>query len=149
MNYLLCERCRYETRVLAEACLKCGTRYVCEWDPAWYRSRFTRASMGQSSRARKLGSVYASCAVAFTVYGFPVHAVGAASRDAWANYFIFTVFLLFCSYEVWAFTRGRTTMIDRYSHEAVPKKTELRVLGLVLDVAVSLWAAYHVVAHDA
>ncbi len=149
MNYLVCENCQFETRELAESCKKCGTPYICDWDPAWYESSLTLASMGRSKRARQFGSTYAICALAFTFYGLVANTVTHATRDAWGNYFVFTLFLLFCSYEVWSFTRGKVTTIDRYSHEGVPKNTDLRVLGLVLDLTVSAWAVYQLLAHDA
>jgi hypothetical protein len=66
-----------------------------------------------------------------------------------AHFFTPTLFLVFCTYEVWAFTRGRPTTIDRWFHEGVPKNTNWRVFGLSLDLLVCAWAAYQIFANDA
>jgi RNA polymerase subunit RPABC4/transcription elongation factor Spt4 len=149
MIYLVCEKCRYETREVTDVCKHCGTAYVCDWDPAWYSDTFTLASMGKSSRARRVGTIYVAVMALFTAYAFAVLAVSDASRDAWENFWLPWLFLAFCTYEVWAFTRGRPTTIDRYTHEGVPKNTEWRVFGLILDVIVCLWAIYMIASNDA
>ena len=149
MNHLLCEKCRYETRELAEVCKKCGTPYVCEWDPTWYEESFTLASMGRSSRAMQMGDCFVLAMALFVAYAFAVNAVGNASRGAWEGFFVPTAFLAFCTYEVWAFTRGRPTSIDRYTHEGVPKNTNWRVFGLGLDLLVCAWAVFAIITNDA
>jgi hypothetical protein len=149
MNYLVCETCRFETRDVTEACKQCGAAYVCEWDPAWYANPFTLASMGRSERARSLGNAYATFIALFAAYVIGVFAYSGASRDAWNAAWGPFLLLSFCTYEVWAFTRGQGTTIDRFSHEGIPKNTELRVFGLCLDVAGCVWAAYMIIANDA
>jgi hypothetical protein len=148
MNYLVCSRCRYETRELAERCKQCGEPYVSEWDPSWYSQPWTLASMGHSPVAKQFANWFLGVAAAFTLYGFAVHAI-QKDRDAWGNYLIFTGFLAFCCYEVWAFSRGRRTSIDHVTHEAIPKNTGWRVFGLTLDIAFATLCVYSIVAHDA
>jgi hypothetical protein len=142
MNYLVCESCRYETREVSDRCKKCETPYVCEWDASWYNNSLSRASMGLSRQAREIADLYIWAVLAFLSYAFFKYASGGASRDDWGHFFVLSTFLIFCTYEVWAFTRGRTTSIDSASHEALPKNTGIRVFGLFLDVSFSLFFAY-------
>jgi hypothetical protein len=149
MPYLVCQGCWYETREVNDVCKKCGKAYVCEWDPAWYGNRFTLASTGRSLRARQFGTGFVIAVALFVAYAFAVNAVASASRQAWGAFFGPTVFLAYCTYEVWAFTRGRPTTIDRWFHEGVPRNTNWRVFGLALDLIVCAWAAHQIVTNDA
>jgi hypothetical protein len=149
MPYLTCEGCWYETREVNDVCKKCGKVYVCEWDSTWYENRLALASMGRNARARQIGTVYVALVAVFVAYAFAVNAVGGADREAWGAFFTPTLFLSFCTYEVWAFTRGKPTTIDRYVHSGVPKNTNWRVFGLTLDLLVCAWAVFEIVTHDA
>jgi hypothetical protein len=70
-----------------------------------------------------------------------VFSLASPSETDIERFFFLGAVIAYCTYEVWAFTHGRTTTIDRFHHEPTPKNTNWRVLGLALDVCFSLGAA--------
>ena len=62
----------------------------------------------------------------------------------------FVVVMTYSAYEVWAFTHGRRTSIDHWTYDGTPSNTNMRVYGLVLDIAFWFGAIYFIVlASDA
>lgn len=92
-------------------------------------------SMGQNPLARRFGNIFFVASAVFVVVAI-VRALVYTHLDIEPVFaFVVSGFLLFCAYEVWAFTHGRTTSIDSRRHEATPDRTGRRVFGLVLDLA--------------
>ena len=91
--------------------------------------------MGKHDLTRTFGKVFVAANAVFVLFALlRLNRLGSQENEV-GGAFIFSAFLGYCTYEIWAFTHGRPTSIDHYRHEATPDRTGWRVFGLVLDVA--------------
>lgn len=94
----------------------------------------TRMSMGQHGPTRTFGKIFVAANALFILVALFRAVRYGDQADETGGAVIFSAFLAFCAYEIWAFTHGRATSIDSYRHEATPDRTGWRVFGLALDV---------------
>ncbi|MDO9290489.1 MAG: hypothetical protein Q7U09_02850 [Hydrogenophaga sp.] len=70
---------------------------------------------------------------AFVLYAWLVYATSAGPANGLEALAV-TGLALFCAYDIWAFTHGRTTVIGQERHKANLPNVGWRTSGLVLDV---------------
>jgi hypothetical protein len=97
-------------------------------------SLLTQMSMGRHDLTRTFGKIFVAANALFVLVALFRAVRHGDQDDDTAGAFIFSAFLGYCVYEIWAFTHGRPTSIDHYRHEATPDRTGWRVFGLALDV---------------
>ncbi len=68
-----------------------------------------------------------------------------STSNQWQRLLLLGSVALYSAYEVWAFTHGRSTTIDNWTHEGNPANTSMRVYGLALDLLFFVGAAYLIV----
>lgn len=83
-----------------------------------------------------------SLALALVLLAGVVYMFAAPNDDQILAFLVLSAFVIFNAHEVKAFTHGRTTSIDGWSSEAVPKNTALRIFGLTLDLFVLTGCLY-------
>ena len=90
--------------------------------------------MGQHGPTRTFGKIFVVANALFILVALFRAVRYGDQEDETGGAVIFSAFLAFCAYEIWAFTHGRATSIDSHRHEATPDRTGWRVFGLALDV---------------
>ncbi len=138
----MCPQCGHSYNQFMPSCQNCRSKFWCRWEKFWYDHPLTLASLGQNRGARAIGSAFIVAIATFFLYAVLVYWLGQSSKSDWERLLVLDVVLLYGGYEVWAFTHGRRTSIDRFTHNATPDKTSIRTFGLVLDVVVTLGATY-------
>jgi hypothetical protein len=142
----MCPQCGHKYNQFIAACKNCGREFWCLWQPEWYKNPLTVHSLGQSKQARRTGNAFVAIFVAFYLYSVLVYWLASSTKDDWLRLIFLGPVILYGSYEVWAFTHGRRTSIDHFTHEATPGNTSLRALGLAFDLLFTLGAAYLVLS---
>jgi hypothetical protein len=77
---------------------------------------------------------------AFVLYAWLVYATSAGPANGLEALAV-TGLALFCAYDIWAFTHGRTTVIGQARHKANLSNVGWRTAGLVLDVVLMTFCA--------
>lgn len=131
---MLCSRCGHDYTERDCHCRNCNCEFWCDWQVEWYVPYWTDLSMGRNTSARAAGSTCMSLALVLVLLAGLVYLFAAPDDDQILAFVILSAFVIFNAYEVRAFTHGRTTSIDGWSSEAIPKNTRLRIFGLVLDL---------------
>jgi hypothetical protein len=98
--------------------------------------------MGQSPDGRFYGKATLMVALAFVVYLIGAIILDESVQASGGGILGIGAAMVFSAYEVWAFTHGRRTSIDRWQYDAAPGNTWIRVLGLVFDVIFFLGCLY-------
>ena len=129
-----CPQCGSSYNQFTPRCQSCGQHFWCRWNPAWYEHPLSRISLGQSPTARRTGLIFAVSAVLFFIYTLAVFYVSHVSSIEWEGLLILGAVVVYSAYEVWAFTHGRRTTMEHWTHEGTPDNTQTRVLGLVMDL---------------
>jgi hypothetical protein len=142
----LCPQCGHKYNQFIASCRNCGRDFWCPWQPEWYENRLTIHSLGQSKAARRAGNAFVAACASFYLYSVLVYWLATSNKDDWLRLFFLGAVSLYGAYEVWAFTHGRRTSIDHFTHEAIPRNTSLRVFGLVFDILFTLGSAFLVLS---
>ena len=140
-----CPHCNEQVVPDTKRCPACGNAFGAEvlarWKaqeaPHFGSARWALVSMGLDPLGRTVGTVVACGLLAFVAYAWLVYAMSSGPANH-LNAFVMTGMALFCAYEIWAFTHGRTTHIDQLRQRATLANTGWRTVGLVLDVALML-----------
>lgn len=98
--------------------------------------------MGRNERARAAGANCLTFALVLVLLAVLVYLVSSPDGDQIWALVILSGVVIFNAYEVWAFTRGRTTSIDGWSTDAVPRNTGWRLFGLALDLVFLILGLY-------
>ena len=134
-KHLRCEHCDRTIWAKSSRCPLCGRSQLPVGKLAAADGLLTQMSMGRHQLTRLFGNIFVAANALFVMVAlFRALRYGNEDDDS-AGALIFSAFLGYCTYEVWAFTHGRPTSIDHYRHEATPDRTGWRVFGLTLDVA--------------
>ncbi len=129
-----CYKCRHPRYESDRQCTKCGTDFWCRWDPALYKGRLTRISLGQDSTGRTAGNYFAIGTVLLLTYGLVVRMYYAHPAPPGLQAVLALFIGLFGAYEVWAYFHGRATSIDHITHEPRLENTVWRSVGLIGDI---------------
>jgi hypothetical protein len=88
-----------------------------------------------------MGTVYVMGAILFGIAVLAANTVGGHQQDLTTFFFFFL--LAFCTWEISSFTRGKPTiLVEGLIHDGVPRNTGWRVVGLCVDIILSVWAGY-------
>jgi hypothetical protein len=136
---VVCSRCPASLLPEEEICPSCGTEILCHWDPIWYKNPVTMISIGKSNYAVIASKVFLIVSIAHLlviIYSSADEQLSIATRE---NRIAIFMFLMFFTYELWAFPNGWRTSIDRYAHEGKPNRTAWRTFGFLLDCFGYVW----------
>lgn len=137
-----CSQCGHDYTEEDRHCRNCNCEFWCDWQSEWYVPYWTDVSMGRNKSARAAGSICMNLALALVLLAGVVYLFAAPDGDQILAFVLLSAFVIFNAHEVRAFTHGRTTSIDGWSSEAVPKNTALRIFGLTLDLFVLAGCLY-------
>lgn len=98
--------------------------------------------MGRNERARAAGAICLTFALVLVLLAAFVYLISSPDGNQIWALVILSGMVIFNAYEAWAFTHGRTTSIDGWSTNAVPRNTGWRLFGLALDLVLLMLGLY-------
>lgn len=129
-----CPKCETLNAADVKACTRCGTELWCDWSPLFYGHVLTLASMGRSTSARLLGQLALASSLAFWLAAVVPK---LASGYVGPNVFFGTIGLALGTYNIWAFTHGRTVSLSKvFEYPPDPEKTNSRLLCVAANAIV-------------
>lgn len=91
--------------------------------------------MGRSEIARKIGVTFVAINAVLIVLQI-TELMMADEPSIELSSLVALSAIAFCTYEVWAFTHGKTTFIDNLRLEPIAERTSIRTIGLLGDLLV-------------
>lgn len=136
-----CPHCNEQVIPDTARCPACGKKFgtavLARWKakepPHFGSARWALVSMGLDPWGRRVGKAIMGTLIAFVLYAWLVYATSTGPANG-LDALTVTSLALFCAYDIWAFTHGRTTVIGQERHKANLSNVGWRTSGLVLDV---------------
>jgi hypothetical protein len=147
-RFPFCPHCKEQVIPDTENCPACGkaigakvlARWKAQEPPHFGSARRALVSMGLGPWGRRVGKAIVGTLFAFVLYAWLVYATSAGPANG-LDAFAVTGLALFCAYDIWAFTHGRTTVVGQDRHKANLSNVGRRTFGLGLDVVLMAFCA--------
>lgn len=136
----VCHHCTAENAPSAYACHRCGYSFIDAPldETSGERRLLAMASMGRSEMARTIGVTFVFINAVLILFQSTKLMMADDPSIEFPSLVAHSVIAV-CTYEVWAFTHGKTTFIDTRRLEPIAERTTIRTVGLLGDLL--LWAS--------
>lgn len=140
IEFPYCPHCNEQVVPDTKWCPACGKTFgaevLAQWKakepPHFGSTRWALVSMGLDPVGRVVGTVVACGLLVFVAYAWLVYAMSNETPEP-ASSWVVTGMALFCAYDIWAFTHGKSTHLNNLWHPATLSNTGWRTASLAID----------------